>query len=84
MVLKLEHKISLKLKEKWHHFCFKNVILVSYLRNFKNKIVQYSQILIGGAFRVDTTDSKQLANVHFVKEDNRSYESIFFFKSMLI
>lgn len=70
MVLQPKNKISQKQKEKVASFPlhFKNVILISYLRNFKNKIVQYSQILIGGAFRADAIDSTKLANVHFEKE----------------
>lgn len=72
-------------KKKWQHFCFKNVILISYLQNYKNKIVQYSQILIeSGAFRADTIDTTQLANVHFVKEVEQELWKHTFLKSMLI
>lgn len=69
VVLKFEYQMSLwSWKKKWRHLCFKNVILISGLQNYKNQIVQYSQILICGALRAATIDTTRLANVHFIKE----------------
>lgn len=54
--------------EKWHHLCFKDVILISHLQNQRNQILQYSQTLTGGVFRAATIDTIQLENVRFIKE----------------